>query len=668
MDPKKTSDQIHGQVATYLSDFAGQSEPHKDVLSGPRRDSEVLHAAMDKINSGECTVHDLARAYKHSPHSPPAVLMKYVAHRVNNLDGYNSSHKGHLLDHAFMASIGSGGASVHNNEVSPRHLNHWLLTNPGLIESVLHNKQNLSNLAYKSGLNIRKINGEPHVALTRGLNTPVMKPEMPLASFSDMNHSGFGMYQHHVWMPLKDLWYSFPASPNAAQGSFGHENEWVLSNSGQRYIAKNDDIKTSHFSAVNGHLDPELVALGGLEDDTAATLISSGRLAPSHAERLHELGLLGPKTLGVVSTQGVPPIFANHSAVHPDIALAQAMKLSDDWAEENSTHALIALNNPNLTAKDLSTVATSPTFPVANKNLRTRALTAIASHPSFNEAVGADLVADSRSDPQNMLPIIARNAQVPCLALHRALIEGLDAGETCPYSPAKTVASCFTTSSTNGFPVGATPQAFNNTRNSERYLRALADYFGKYGDELESPSDVYTTMLSGARLDDTTLNVLVDLSKNNQPLSGLTPQQHAEVFAEMARWNPTLTPRQLLKLSELPECAEELLNRDGLLLSPVQVNIAKTANDAASAKLALREDLSVEAADVLLKKLSTGGNGVIFKVASIARNPRIPIFTIEKHVNHESSAEFANAVAHGLSERAKEAGIDLPEPPVGGIE
>jgi hypothetical protein len=677
MDPKKTSDQIQQQAVSYLSDFAGQSAPHKDVITGPRRDSDVLNSTMSKIDSGDCSVHDLARAYKHSPHSPPAVLLKYIAHRVNHLEDYHSSQKGHALDHAFMASIGAGSAHEHNHELTTRHLNEWLTTNPELLEGTLHNKQNIASLVHKSGMNVRKINGEHYVAMTRGLNTPVMQSEMSLASFADKENSGFGSTQHHVWMPLKDLWYGFPLSPRSAQGNVGHECEWLFSNDTQRYAAKAGDVKTSHFSTVSGHLDPELVALGGLEDDSAASLVEAGRANMAHVDQLHQLGILGPKTLVAAHRAAgeLPPTLANHSSIPRHVALQKALQLADSRPEDTvlNSHALKAITNPNLTSEDLNTIVSLPAFPVSHSKLLHSAIAAIASHPSFNESVCNALVEkisapnqNSPSLPQYFLPVIAKNANIPCLSLHKALIGGLDAGEECPWSPASAVAACFNTQEP-GFESGSAPPAFNNAKNSERYLRALSEYFGKNPDE-ETPHNIYEAMLNGARLDDTTVGVLVDLARSGNPLTGTTTQQHDEILSEMCRWNPHLTPRQLMVLSALPSCVEGLLGREQFLPSAAQVNIAKDASPVTMSVLANREELAPEAAEVILKRLSTEGSGS-FTVTAIAKNPRIPVPLIEKYANHDSSPDFANAIAHGLSRRGEvSAGIVLPEPPPGGLE
>ena len=686
MDPKKTTERIQSQVSSYLSDFAGQSAPHQDVLSGPRRDSDVLLGAMGKIHSGDCTVHDLARAYKHSPHSPPAVLMKYVAHRVNHLDDYESSHKAHMLDHSFMASVRSGGASQHNSEVTPRHLNEWLQTNPGLVENAITHKAVLGSLVHKSGMNVRRINGEPYVAMTRGLNTPFMGEELTLSSFADMPDSGFGSTQHHLWMPVNDLWYSFPVSPAGTSGSFGHENEWVFAQNLPRFAARTQDVKPSYFSSASKPLDPALVEMGAMEDDTAAELIESGRLGKEHAETLHTLNLLGPKTLAAtLRLHGHDPLFVNHFSVPREVALQQALQLSDEFdsdAQPNS-HALVALGNPNLTAEDLNTVVTLPSFPLKAKrdagSFRIRSVAAVASHPAFNESVANALVErilatepGDENRPTALLPVIAKNAKVPCLSLHRALIEGLDLGEDCEWQPAKAVANCFNTSRGPGWPTGSTPQAFNNYKNSERYLRALSAYFGK-NEGAEDPSNTYQLMLSGARLDDTTLSVLTDLARNGGSLVGTTPDNHQELMSEVARWNLHLTPRQLTVLATLPACAEGLMNRASPLPSSAQVEIAKGMNlYGVVTQLSSRDDLSPEAAEVILERTHKGdlnfNLGSYYWVVDIASNPRIPVSLIEKYVNHESSAGFANAVAHGLEKRPEKQMETLPAPPIGGLE
>jgi hypothetical protein len=674
MDPKKTAEQIQGQTSSYLSDFAGQSAPHRDVLSGIRRNSATLNETMDKIHSGTCTVHDLAKAHKTSPASPPAVLLKYLAHRVNNVESYHSTQTGHTLDHDFMASVQEGPALQHNSEVTPRHLNEWMLTNPQLLEGALTHKAKIASLASMSGMNVRKINGEPYVAMTRGLNYAAMKNDKPLSSFSDSEDSGAGTTQHHVWMPLSDLWYSFPMSPPSSRGTRGHEGEWLFSNKAQRYLARAQDIKPSYFSSSPTDLDPDFVAIGGLEDDVASELVSGGRVEMDQIKNLHNLGLLGPKTLVAAHKMfgHLPPTFANHPAIPRNIAAGHALTLDGAKPVDDlvNSHALLAMSNPNLQPEDLKTIISSPKFPtlagIVDYSLVGKAIIKIASHPSFNDGVCSDLVENLKRSPsylmpQFFLPLIAKNAQEPSMALHRVLIAGLDARGACPYAPAATVAACFAN--------GGAPLAFNNTKNSERYLRALADYFKDQGENAEDPYQTYSAMLSGARMDDTTLQTLVDLSRSGRPLAGTTQGQHDRILADVAESNIHLTPRQLTILSGLPGCADALLHRSNFLPAAVQVNLMTHLKTHEVNQLASRPELSLGAAELILKRASTlSGESLHLATVQVAQNPHIPVAVIEKFVNHESPANFASSVATGLRLRAKRAGVMLPEPPPGGLE
>lgn len=572
MDPKVVADRIQNQVSGYLSDFSGQSEPYTDVLAGKHKDDPVIQGSMKEIQEGKASLDTLARAYKQAPHSPPAVLFKYIAHRAANLDKYNSPSSGHESDHAFFSSIRKGDAEHSNFLVTPRHLNMWMAMNPGVIEHALANKEHVARRLPEVGLNVKVINSEPYVAMTRGLDTPVMGEEMPLVSTSDMHDAGFGAYQHHIWFPVKDLWYSYPMGPESTWGEHGHENEWVFGNSGPRYQATIADIRPS-------------------------------TLAP-----------LGHRSTG-------------------------------PWGTVNLDQPL----DPNLTPEQL----------IERLDLDPTNFYNIVSHPNANDAVYAQAITHAVANKKSKLIGLVAHGKNPGLALHKYLIEGLDKNEDFP---ARKVGDAF--EATKGL---GSSRAFNNSTNSERYLRAIADYFSKHGEEASSPSSAYGRLLNYARMSDTSVAVLSDMAKTHKSLPGTDATKTKELVAEMARWNDHLTPRQLIALSQVPECALGLLSRRAPLPSAVQEGIARNGEPSSILPLASREDLAPLVADELLKRFKSMGNTVPW-VRAIAENPRIPAPILEKHLTEDAPFLYQLAITAGLAERKRvEPNIVLPLP-VGGVE
>jgi uncharacterized protein YneF (UPF0154 family) len=83
------------------------------------------------------------------------------------------------------------------------------------------------------------------VALTRGLNTNKPKQEHPLASYGDVQDTGFGEVMHHRRVPLNNIWYTYMLGPkNATSENYGNENEWLVSPH-EIEEADSDEVKTA---------------------------------------------------------------------------------------------------------------------------------------------------------------------------------------------------------------------------------------------------------------------------------------------------------------------------------------------------------------------------------------------------------------------------------------
>jgi hypothetical protein len=255
------------------------------------------------------------------------------------------------------------------------------------------------------GLKTKTIKGEPYVALTRGLNTQVMSDEHALASFSDKEHSGFGEIQHHVWMPVKDIWYTFMAGSKDSRGTFGHENEILGSNHGTRYKAEAKDVSGSIFPNFPPELyDPKIVdkwvpatlrdatpedVHGAITNPEVATYLLQYFRTHSHKMDAHVAKI-------ILYVTGDPKnILASEIVPGPEAA----KWLSDDLVGKPlDTTRIAALRNPNLTTADLVKVAGSNWLAY---NSHQTTVSALLNHANANEDVGKALLASAirRNDP-----------------------------------------------------------------------------------------------------------------------------------------------------------------------------------------------------------------------------------------------------------------------------
>ena len=230
------------------------------------------------------------------------------------------------------------------------------------------------------GLKTRTIDGEPYVALTRGLSSDIVNEEMPLASHADNRHTGFGSHMHHTWVPLKDLWFSFEHGPKFSSGEMGPENEYLVSNKHPRYEATADDVAPARIRLETDPDDAELLYDDVKDEALAAALkqIPLKQLGDAYAHSAK----LRPRALAIATHKNAGPL--THAALDEaqqrwakDFAFAPSsdalvnsviqtpmVPREKAWAILNSpthdTHLrAAALRNPNLTEADLSNFATN---------------------------------------------------------------------------------------------------------------------------------------------------------------------------------------------------------------------------------------------------------------------------------------------------------------------
>lgn len=207
---------------------------------------------QDRLGAGNMDWVDIYRSLKNSPEHPASVIGKYLVYRYNHKDTYAS---GSDLD---VRKLDDEFRKLHMPEKSEFYSH---LTMRKVVELAAKNHLAMDGLLrFRSGLHkalrrgigpqLRDINGEEYVALTRGLNSPIMNHEEALRSFGHGASTGFGDNMFNTWVPLKDVWYSFDLGPRFPNGNMGPEDELLVSNSGPRYEATKDDCKRIRYTST----------------------------------------------------------------------------------------------------------------------------------------------------------------------------------------------------------------------------------------------------------------------------------------------------------------------------------------------------------------------------------------------------------------------------------
>jgi len=322
-----------------------------------------LHKALDfeTLTNRPIASPLLYRAYKHSPHHPISLLLKYVVNRIENKDIYEHGNPAQIAQHE------QSWLQHHTNEknanVGVEDLHQALKANPKLIENVQSHQTKLHDYIKQHNPDaIRNINGQPHIALARGYTVRNPGADHDVASYADdANTAGsFGGTVKHWWVPMKNVWYSYHVGHKTAGGLLGPENEFLASNH-PRIPANVPDVRPvvprEHYGYATPSEDwelehtPDVGRLGML-----ASQPSTGKEIQSH--------------LAALKNKRVTPELLQHQVYShsPDIRSAVA-------AHPNATPAQIhaGLKDPdNFVALEA----------VSRKDLTPEHLTAAMKHPS----------------------------------------------------------------------------------------------------------------------------------------------------------------------------------------------------------------------------------------------------------------------------------------------
>jgi hypothetical protein len=298
------------------------------------------------------------RAYKNTPHRPESLMLKYAVHRLENVDKYGKG-KDVGLDNAFLQLHQQGGAYDKNGHIQVDDLHQGLAANPQWMKDLVDHKNGLNNMILEHLPEaVDWIDGEPHIKLTRGLNTDKEDrgPDHALASYADVPHTGFGSIMHHQYVPLKNVWYSFDHGPNGASSEkFGPENEWLVSQHPIKYIPSGQPIthqiaeRNSHqFSVTPRHQMAVKLASGKINQETVDEVFQKLNLDGMNRLLVNKNPLVSPKHLDTAINSSY-----NMAAVakHPNLSVENITRF---LKRGNSYYKDLLFSHPNINEDHIS--------------------------------------------------------------------------------------------------------------------------------------------------------------------------------------------------------------------------------------------------------------------------------------------------------------------------
>jgi len=322
-----------------------------------------LHKALDfeTLANRPIATPLLYRAYKHSPHHPVSLLLKYAVNRIENKDIYEHGSPDQVAQHekAWMQHH----QHEKNSNVNIEDLHQALKSNPKIVENVQAHQAKLHSYIKQHNPDaIREINGQPHIALARGYTVPNPGADHDIASYADdaSTAGSFGGTVKHWWVPLKNVWYSYHVGHQTAGGLLGPENEFLASNH-PRLPASVPDVQPVVPREHYGYTEPT----GDWKLEHTSDVGQLGRLA-SHPSSGAEI----QSHLAALKNKRVPSELLQHQIHSPNPDIRAAVML-----------------HPNTTSEQIHTGLKDPDNFVAlnavsRSDLTPEHLTAALKHPS----------------------------------------------------------------------------------------------------------------------------------------------------------------------------------------------------------------------------------------------------------------------------------------------
>lgn len=574
--------QVDGQLDKQRQEGSFRQHPNFGRLLKPGS-SEVLMKIHENLHDGKARVGDLMRAVKHDSDSPPALLAKYIVYRVNNLEKYGT-YKDNTYDDHFLKNH-----RAHSNDhVEASDLHQWLSKNPQLISGMIKHQDMLHNWIRRGvGLNVKKNEGKEYVALTRGLSDSYQEDKHSLAPFSDQQDSGFGNVQHSIWVPLDDVWFAYPAAPEWIRGPLGHQNEFLVSNSGRRFKGRPTDVYSSRF----GEVPPEYLSVDGKSKKGSTEEL----MEPIFDDALHNHLIQNPwakeyfaKHPDRIKTEAMFSAAKGHGMLDSKFVSREEAK-SSILTIGDKVEGVEALGNPNLTPQDLIELIDK------NNVLDGNALDHIVSNPQYNEHVATSLVikAAKGDSLDEVVAKVLSNKHAP-EKVGRMLVDGLLNGKEWASEAVFGIEGN-----------GMNPQMGDNVINA--VLRARTELPGLWNGVDIAP------LFAHLPLTDLTFKHLVDAEKKTIPegqivfydgSEGEMEQDVASKCLYMAgRYNQFVDPRSAALLSQSPSALQGMVEREEWLPRTAQEVIVSQAPNESWAGLAKRRDLLPDVIKSMLEKI-----------------------------------------------------------------
>lgn len=239
------------------------STPAQDKQIGMQVHSSLPISAPTPHFKPNATLNEMYSSYKHSPHSPSSLLLKYAIHRSENADAYSAAKPDQqkMMDQAFLNHHQQGNAAKKIGHITTDSLSAGLAQNPHIVPQLLAHQRSLHDTIIQHAPKaVDQLNGTPHLRLARNMNiTPSQRgDDHALYSMADKTQGQFGQHEHHQHVPLKNVWFSYELGhPDTDPAGHGHEDEFIVSP--HKNVPRDDskfptkDIVNSDFGAPHAH-------------------------------------------------------------------------------------------------------------------------------------------------------------------------------------------------------------------------------------------------------------------------------------------------------------------------------------------------------------------------------------------------------------------------------
>lgn len=239
------------------------SNPVQDQEIGNKVSSSLVATGQTNHFKPGVKIEDLYHSYKHTPHSPNSLLLKFAVHRAENHQAYQAANpkQRKAMDSVFLAHHTYNVKPGKLDHITTDSLNQGLSQNPHLIPNLLSHQRSLHDtLLQHAPQSLDQINNTHHLRLVRNMSVHPDKKgdDHALYSMADKEQPQFGEHEYHQHVPLKNVWFSYELGPKSTMAAgHPHEDEFVVSahksvkRDKENFFLK--DVVNSTFGAPHAH-------------------------------------------------------------------------------------------------------------------------------------------------------------------------------------------------------------------------------------------------------------------------------------------------------------------------------------------------------------------------------------------------------------------------------